>query len=62
MGHPGMLMMGIVTLEENACPHVALIVKKMLLSKALEGAEASSKQPRHLTVCLPCLQAQSRRY
>lgn len=56
-GNPDMLITGIITLEENARPHVAHTVPKMLLSKVLVGAGASSKQPRHLTVCLPCLQA-----
>jgi len=57
-----MLIMGIITLEENACSHIAHTVIKILLSKVLEGADASSKQPRHLTVGLPCLQAPLRRH
>jgi len=61
-GKPGMLIMGIITLEENSRPHVAHTVPKMLLSKVLVGAGASSKQPRHLTVCLPCPQAPLRRH
>jgi len=46
MGHPGMLIMVIFILEENVHPHVAHNVKKILLSKVLEGAGASSKKPR----------------
>jgi hypothetical protein len=33
-----MLITEIITLEENACPHVAHTVTKLLLSKVLERA------------------------
>jgi len=45
-----MLITGIITLEENARPHVAHIVIKMLFSQALEGARSHKgwKVPEHL--------------